>query len=562
VRLRVVAALAAVAVLGFYAVNVVHYGDLPLRIEESEWPPMAEAIARTGKPVLAAADTHRVRFNASLQVDPSPLIGAWHPPLYQYATAGVMLVAGTDTTHGLRIVGALGLLVSAVLLLLIAREVTPRWRLIGGVSAGLLLLHPYAIQGSMFLDIDNTVYGPLALLVLWLAVRFGGRPGALAPSHILLLGLALALVTWAKMTTTIILVAVLVAWWILARRPVLRAAYEIAASVATGAALFASSYWLWCRVTNIPFSYTFDVTFVQKSNRLFSDWWISENAAHWHVRWFGLTVLALALVYLVDLLRNFAATRRLRELDLLFLFALGVIANYILVSPTDGTYQGKYAFPAIGALLLPITWMLLREADVRSPGIARWAGAAAIGLVAALLVPDLVTNLSVNGVYGNWGVDLLVLGGVVVALGAAWLLNGASGFGGGVVVVLALLLVSQTVDSYRADSSPLYPVSDTADFRAGVADINASMEPGDIVVAPKDLGFYVDGQVIEGEDAFARGDALLADVIRSNPQVVAVARTSFGPPMGPNTTGLVDRCFLDRRAFGSVLLAYRSGNCN
>jgi len=551
---------AAAFAVAFYAVNALHYGDMPLRIEENEWPPMAQAIVDSGKPVIVAEDSHRVRFLPDLRIDPSPFVGAWHPPLYQYTLAAAAVVAGEDASNGLRAIGVLGLLASALMLLLIAREVTPRWRLIGGVAAGLLIVHPYAIQGSLFLDIDNSIYAPLALLAMWLAIRFSRSEGALAPAQVLALGAALALVGWAKLTTTIALVGVLALWWVLARRPFRRSIVEALAFVAAGAATFAVTYGLWCAAVGIPFTYTFDVTFAQKSGRLLSDWWLVDNASHWHLRWLGGAVLVLGLAYLVDLVRHLIATGRPRELDLLFLFGVGVLLNYVLASPTDGTYQGKYAFPALAALLLPITWMLLRERGEHA-SVAQWLAAAAIGVVAAVAMPDVLVNLSVNGAYGAWSVDLLVVAGCAAALGAAWLLGGRRGFTGGVVLVLALLLVAQGVRSYRSDHSPMYPIPDTSDFRAAAADLNASTEPGEVVIAPKDLGFYVDGRVVEGEDAFARGDVLLAAAIRRYPQITAIARDSFGPPIGPETTALMDSCFLDRKAFGSVGLAYRDRAC-
>lgn len=560
-RTRLLAGAIAALVLGFFFVNAFHYGGMPLRIEENEWPPMAEAIFEKGKPIIAADETHKVRLLSTLQRDPSPTIGAWHPPLYLYTLAATMSVVGSDASNGLRLVGVLGLLASALLLLLIAREVTPRWRLIGGVSAGLLLIHPYAIQGSVFLDIDNTIYAPLTLLVLWLAIRFGTREAPLTPAQIAAIGGALALLTWAKMTTTIVLLGVLVVWWMLARRPFLRAAGEASAFIAIGAALFFSTYALWCNWTGISFSYTFDVTFVQKSDRLLSEWWLTENAAHWHLRWFGAALFVLTLVYLVDLSRSFAITRRLRALDLLYLFGVGVLFNYVILSPTDGTYQGKYAIPAVAALLLPIAWMLLRDARSAQGPPARWVAAGAVAVAGAALAPDVITNLAVNGNYGNWSFDLVVVIGAALALGVTWLLGGVRGFGGGVVLVFALLLVAQALASYNADHSPLYPVPDTADLRAGAADLNAATSTGQIVVAPKDLGFYIDGPVVEGEDAFARGDALLAEALRTDTQIVAFARDSFGPPVGAETSAVVDTCFLDRKSFGSVTLAYRSNDC-
>jgi hypothetical protein len=534
---------------------------MPLRIEEGEWPPMAAAIADTGKPLITATDSHKVRLLSTLQPDPSPMIGAWHPPLYLYTLAATMLVAGTDSSQSLRAIGGIALLTSALLLLLIAREVTPRWRLVGGVAAVLLLLHPYAIQGSLFLDIDNSIYAPLTLLVLWLAIRFGTRRIAPTPVQLAAIGGSLALLTWAKMTTTIILLAVLIVWWLLVRRPFLRATFEALCFTAVGAALFFSSYALWCKWADIPFRYTFQVTFVQKSDRLLSEWWLTDNAAHWHLRWFGAAVFVLAALYAIDLARHLFRTRRLRALDLLYLFAIAVLVNYIILSPTDGTYQGKYAMPAVAALLLPLAWMVLREEHSVRASPARWAAATIIAIAAAALAPDLITHLAVNGNYGNWQFDLVVIAGAALALAAAWVLGGRQGFGGGVIVVLALVSVAQGIHSYRANHSPLYPVSDTSDFRAGADDLNARLSSDQIVLTAKDLGFYVDGPVIEGEDAFARGDALLAEALRTNRQIVAVARDSFGPPMGAETLAVVDTCFLQRRSYGSVSLAYRDRAC-
>jgi hypothetical protein len=237
-----------------------------------------------------------------------------------------------------------------------------------------------------------------------------------------------------------------------------------------------------------------------------------------------------------------------------------VLIQYVVLSPTDGTYQGKYAFSAIAAMLLPISWMLLRGRPERQP-LAFWGGAVAIGLVAALLLPDMLTGLSYFGDYGSWRYELRLTAAAGAALLLAWWLGGRRGFAGGVVVVLAILLAAQTTRSYRADTSPMYPIPDTADFGAAASDINQTLRPGEIAVAPKDLGFYVEERVIEGEDAFARGDARLAAAIRRYPQITAFARDSFGPPVGPETEAVLARCFRDLRTFGTASVAYRSGDC-
>jgi hypothetical protein len=554
--------LAGALALVFYLVNAVHYAKLPLRIEESEWPPMAKAIYETGKPEIAADETHRVRFDENLEIDQSPMIGAWHPPLYLYTAAASMTVLGTDSPYRLRAVGITALLCAAVLLLLIAREVTSRWRLIGGAAAILLLIHPFAIQGSTFLDIDTQLYAPVVLLAIWAAIRLAKRQGALGPPQVLAIGATLALVTWTKMTTTIILVGVLAGWWLLSRRPFRRALLEAIAFVATGAALFFSTYGLWCKLANVPFSYTFEVTFEQKSNRLFSSWIVVDHAVHWHLRWLAAGLVILTLVYLGDLLRNFVSQRRLRPLDLPFLFGLGVLITYVFLSPTDGTYQGKYVYPALPTLLLPISWMLLRESAKRNVRLLLWPAAAAIGAIAVLVLPDQITGLAEFNVhYGSWRYELELAAVAGVALGLAWLLGGRRGFGGGVVVVLAMLLIGQAVHSYRANTSPMYPIPDTNDFLSAVHDIERETPRSDIVIAPKDMGFYVKGRVIEGEDAFARGDVRTARAIRRYPEITAFARDSFGPPVGPATEAVLARCFLRHHEFGTASVVYRTADC-
>jgi hypothetical protein len=554
--------LVALAIaFGFYCVNAVHFAKEPLRIEESEWPPMAKAIYETGKPVIEFDQTHRLRLNEDLSVDESPRIGAWHPPLYLYTLAASMTVLGTQSPYRLRLVGAIGLMASIVLLFLIAREVTSRWRPVGGVAAILALIHPFAIQGSLFLDIDPTIYAPLALLVVWLAIRHGRRPEPLGFAQIAAIGVAIALVTWAKMTTTIDVLGVLVLWWVLARRPIRVALLEAVLFVTAGLALFFATYGTWCALTGIPFSYTFQVTFIEKGNRLFSNATYIEHAMHWHLRWFGGAVLLLGLVYLADLVRSFISRRVLRPMDLPFLLGAAILVQYVFISPTDGTYQGKYAFPALLMILLPISWMLLRNPASRRSS-AQWALAAGVGLLAALLMPDTLTGLAfLNINYGSWTYELRLLAGVGAALLIAWWLGGQRGFTGGVVLVTVALLVAQSVHSYRANTSPMYPIPDTAEFNAAVDDMHQNLKTGDITIAVKDLGYYVRGPVIDGEEAFVGGDRRLVRIVRKDPRIVAFARDSFGPPVGPDTEALLNECFTDQHVFGTASVAYRTKRC-
>lgn len=544
------------AALAFYLVSAIHFGRLPLRIEENEWPPMAAAVFEDGEPVIEADETHRVRFTAELARDQGELIGAWHPPLYIYSLAAAMPIVGSDASYALRGVGVAGFLLACVLMFLIAREVVPaRWPLIGGAGSALLLVHPYAIQGSTFLDIDTSVYAPAILLVMWLAIRATGVDAG-NRRRVAVVGVALALVLWIKLTTAIALVGVLAVYWLLARGP-RRGSVELAGVLLVAGTLFFGTFALWCALTDVPLAYTFDVTFGDKSGRL-GDWPLVDQAVRWHVAWFMPVFLLLAALYGLDLLRNLALTRRVRPMDLLWAFGAAVLVLYAVLSPTEGVYQGKYAYPALFMLALPVAWLLLREP---LPGHSR-SGllvAAAAGVAAGLLMPDLLTGQ-------HWSLappreKLAIAAASAGVLWLAWRSTAGRALPQGVLLACLALLVAQSVRSYQADTSPMYPIPDTADFRAGAQAVNNALGPGEIAMVPKDLGFYVNGPIVEGEDAFARGDSVAARVLRDVERVKVVATDTFGFPMGPQTAAVVADCFQDVHAYGSATVRMRTPTC-
>jgi hypothetical protein len=557
-RVRLGAWAALAVAIAFYLVNALHFAQQPLRIEENEWPPMAQAITDEGRPLIQADESRKLRFNPDGGLDTADRNGTWHPPLYLYSLAAVMTVVGDDASYVLRGVGIAGLLLSVGLLLLIAREVVPRrWPVVGGAGAVLLLLHPYASQGSTFIDIDTSIYAPAILLALWLAIR-ATAVEHLSRRRLLAVAGALALVCWIKLTTAVVLLPVLLLWWLLARGPK-RGIVEGGLAVAGGAVLFLATYALWCAVTGIAFRYTFDFTFAQKSDRLGGDTSVMESALHWHVAWMAPALVLLTAAYAIDAIRSFAATRRARPMDLLWGFGVAVLLAYVAVSPTSGYYQGKYAFPALAALVLPAAWLLLRRAAW--PGLTAVGIALAVGIVAALATPDLLTGQAYEAGSGHRRVVILL--GTAAALLLAWRLAPRSrpSAPGLALLVVAALFVAQSVRSYDADVSPMYPVQDTQDFNDSVDAINRVTKTGDIVFASKDTGFYVAGdrRIIEGQDALMRGDELTADVLRENDRVTVVSWNSFGPAIGPATMAVIDRCFQSAETFGQAVVRVRTG---
>jgi hypothetical protein len=561
---RALLGLVLLAGLVFYFVNVAAFAHQPLRIEENEWPRMAEAIYETGQPLITAEESQRLRLDPKVQPgEPlrwaqDPIYGAWHPPLYQYLLAATMPIFGSDATYTLRSVGVLGLLVSCLLLFLIAREVDPRrWALIGTAGSVLLLLHPYAIQSSLFLDIDTSIYPALLLLLAWLLVRYLPRPGMLGPKPLLLIAGAVALIGWAKLTTIIPVGLTFVAVWILARG-IRRGVPEMIAVVAGGAGLFFSTYALWAWATDIPFAFTFEFTFGKTESKLNVTPEARKEVFRWQVAWMHPALMLLAVVYAADALWSFARTRRARALDLLFAGGVAVLVTYAYFLPNASIYQGKYEMPAVPLLILPIAWMCLRGVSARPPVVALATGAA-VAVIAAIVVPDFLTENRFLSPPTEFRVAVVL--GIALALLAGWrFVPRVPALAAGPVLVAAALFAAQSVHSAGTDTSPLYPFKDTQDFNRAVTAVNAALAgPDDIAIVAKDIGPYVrrDRQFIEGHDTIYRGDALTARLIRENPNVKAWASNSFGPPIGPEMSIALAQCMGNQQTFGTAYVLTR-----
>jgi hypothetical protein len=550
--------------LAFYLVNAVHFARQPLRIEENEWPRMAKAIYEHGRPYISAQESQRLRLDTSvrpgepLRWDDEPYIGAWHPPLYQYVSAASMVVLGTDASYSLRGVGIAGMLAACVLLMLIAREIDRRrWPLFGTAGVALLLLHPYASQGSTFLDIDTSIYAPVILLLLWLALRFAKREAFLRPKELAILAAALALVGWTKLTTIAVVVPALALWWLLSR-PLKRAVLEILIVVAGGAALFLSTYALWCWATDIPFRYTFDVTFAQKSDRFGGTPEAREWVFRWQVGWFVPALMMLAAAYGIDAIVSFVRTRRPRPMDLLWGAGVAILLMYAWASPNASIYQGKYALPALPLLILPVAWMCLRDVRERPPLLAL-AAATAVAVIAGTAMPDLTLNdawINEETIFRT-----AVLCGTALALLVAWrFVPRTRAFAAGPLLVAAAVFVAQSVHARDANTSPLHPIPDTEDFNAAVEAANRALAPGDIALVSKDIGFYIKpyAKVVEGHDTVYRGDELTARLMREEPRLKVWVQDSFGPPVPPQMSIALEQCFGAQQAFNSAFVRTRT----
>ena len=241
----------------------------------------------------------------------------------------------------------------------------------------------------------------------------------------------------------------------------------------------------------IPFSYTFQVTFIEKSNRLFSNFLFVEHATHWHLRWFGAAVLLLALVYLVDLGRSFLSERRLSAVDLPFLLG-GAILSSTSSEPDGWHLSGQVRFPR------PDDGSYCRSAGcscatTRAAAIRQWGLVALIGAAAAWLIPDMITGLPYRCRLWLWKFELQhpcrcrgrAAAGVVAGR-QSWF-RGRCNRGDGPPCSSRSRSTATARTPHPCIRSLTRPIQRNGERYEG------EPQKGDITIAVKDLGYYMTG---------------------------------------------------------------------
>ncbi|MBK8293982.1 MAG: hypothetical protein IPK93_04070 [Solirubrobacterales bacterium] len=568
--------LLVLAGAGFYLGNVAHYVEQPLRIEENEWPAMAKGTYDNGKPLIKAGDDHRIKFNPDGTVEQEDYIGLWHPPLYMHTMAAFMVVAGDDATTSLRLIGAFGLLACCVLLFLIAREVTPgrnAFRL-GAVASFLLLIHPYAVQGSLFLDIDTSIYPAAFLFFFWQVARFERREEYSVRAG-LVLGAALALVLWCKLTTVLILLPILLLFWVI-RAGVRRGLPHALLVIGSGALIFFATYGLYVLVTDQPFWYTFNFTF-GKTNGLVVWKQASTKPLEFSLKlqasWFIPALLLMTAVYGWTALWRWISERRVTMTDLIWLSGAAIFVMYAAIVPNGSIYESKYALPALPMIVFSVTAMLLgvnrppgEESTGKEPATKLWPIAALTGLtilatlLAVAFMPDLITRQGFIRMDSSGRVWIFIASAVgLLVLGCLPRMRRYAP--AAILTLLAALFLVQSVKSYRANVSPLFPGIDTADFIRSGEIINKELRPREVAIVSKDLGIRIKERVIEGEDIWlVRGDEFEAGAISGNPWITVLATNAFGPPFDDYTQQVRDSCF-DKQQVGRAAVYVRKPKC-
>jgi hypothetical protein len=237
----------------------------PYVYDEAAFAFAGHAVAQTGVPYSNVGHMQAEvpgdfskRFNWAL----------WHPPLYVFALGYAFRQWG-ETEQVARLLGVA--LNAFTALIVFATATIVLWRrtraapIYAAIGLALYVTSPFVIQSALLLDIDGTV---LVASVSWLAFVYvmllrSNRP-LRHPLTWTLLGLAalsFALSLWAKMTTSLALLAAAALYRLVATRPwrPWRALVELPVVGIGGAAIFLATWWAACAVTGMPLALPFQI---------------------------------------------------------------------------------------------------------------------------------------------------------------------------------------------------------------------------------------------------------------------------------------------------------------
>lgn len=265
-----------------------------------------------------------------------------HPPLYIFLGGFVVSLFG-DGFLALRLIGAISFLLTLALIPAVCRKLFPENWLRATVIAHLIwIFHPLALQGSLLLDIDNTIFTPALLLFIIAA--------STPRKSIVFIAISLALLLMCKLLpTSLFIVAGVLAVSFFQRKEW----DKLALGFALGFALFLGGLITFAQVTGFPLGVliaTFERTgnIAQGTSKLVSRLVMGGGIT---AVWIGIPFLALYVVAVARRLADWWRSKKVISSDVLILTA---IVGFALVTVGNELPMGfpRYHYPLFLLMVL------------------------------------------------------------------------------------------------------------------------------------------------------------------------------------------------------------------
>lgn len=491
-RIRLVLWMIHAAAIGVCVLTTVRSINRPFTGDEIEFVTQArQGVLIHGAPKIPLNETLRepvaddVRYGA--------FFGLWHPPLYIYVLAGAASLGPAD--GWLRLVGLICLGLSLAMMWRLSRDAlgpdVPR--AVVALPLAFAVFSPIVMQGSLFLDIDNTV---LLLLTLACVHQFT-RPGdRLQPRRLVALTGLLLLLMCVKLTTLPMLFASFALYAVCDDQPRRGlAALLLAFGIALG--LFAVLYLAYCAALALPPGWMFDLGFGGRRDLYATRHTLAAvlRSAYWNGVWMSPVLAVCLVVVVIDRWRHFLRDRWIAPPDLWMVLSLVLYVAYVPV----GAMIGKYTMPAALMAGAVVGLRVARGWTTWTVPSPLWIG---LGLCAlaplAVWGPmALVRGLSSESNRLMDGKVLTAVATVAIVSLIAWLWTrtsvSADRIGvAGLSVALSLALIAPVYTmrwSANADNSPLRagPPSGRASL---TQELHRLVPSGQLVFATKEIGYY------------------------------------------------------------------------
>lgn len=280
-----------------------------------------------------------------------------HPPLYVYALAAVFKIFG-PTTQAARLFGLLCVITTAFLVYLIFKEIFGHDKEVAATLASLFYIsNPLIIQGSLFLDIDNTILTALMMLFTFLYLKWQSK---IRLKQFLVLGVILCFIFWCKATTPLVIIAAIFLFQIIAGN-IKKSFYHTIVISFLGIGLFIVSLWIYCHITNNSYflSYIFAPFTLAKDKQLsgtlfFSLLTIFKICLRLTL-WLSPFLIVLVIGGLVGIIKKIKQNKIYEPALFLIIYASIIFTVYLYVG-------GSHIFPKYQVPLMPVLAILTTAA--------------------------------------------------------------------------------------------------------------------------------------------------------------------------------------------------------
>ena|GEM_PF-4323733 len=334
-----------IAILTFAVIFISFSLDSPVNWDQVDFYAAAEASMKTGIPV----------YNIAVNIGEE--VGLWHPPLYIYLMALSFKVFGVNIIAA-RLVGIVSLIISLILIRGIIRRIYPnRHSDIFCLFLLLTGLSPYIIQGTLLLDIDNTILTTLILLFLYVYLTYRVNAPSVQTcrglihqtlSNHLLLALLFAILLWAKFTTPFVIPISIFIYHLINKRIKL-ALHGLFTIGGIGLIVFLLSFWAYCSHNNLPFdmavSRNLGIAAGSLSNFSNKAYDIIKKLGNFSF-WLSPFYIVLLVMNIIWWLRKILLPNPRHPVNLVYLIAYLSFFGYLIIR-MDAYYYPRYIFPSV-----------------------------------------------------------------------------------------------------------------------------------------------------------------------------------------------------------------------